>query len=134
MQVSQISSTNFQAHILPSRALTSALELAQSEARIGTKEGVKRASQFYNNLRTIEKDQNTATFFIDSNPQKLYPYMRLGNVTRLLEFFKYKENLLPNAVIDGVNKLVESKYLMSERANEAKDVDLTKAFNKWAKV
>ena len=134
MKVNSINRINFQAHILPSRALTSALELAQSEARIGTKEGVKRASQFYNNLRTIEKDQNTATFFIDSNPRKFYPYMRLGNVTRLLEFFKYKENLLPNAVIDGVNKLVESKYLMSERANEAKDVDLTKAFNKWAKV
>lgn len=134
MQINSVNNTSFHANILPSRALTSALELAQSEARIGGEKGVKRAAKFYNSLKTIENDKTNDNFFIDINPIKFYPYIRLGNSTELLEFFKYKDNNIANAVIDGINKLVERKYLASERANEAKDVDLTKTFLKWGKI
>lgn len=134
MQIYSVNNTNFKANILPSRALTSALELAQSEARTGGEKGMKRAAKFYNSLRTIENDKTEDYFFIDMNSERFYPYIRLGNITRILEFFKYKENNIANAVIDGVNKLVENKYTVSEMVNEAKNVDLTKSFIKWAKV
>jgi len=132
MQVNSIDNTSFGATIISSKALDSALELAQSEASEGTKEGIKFASEFYNNLRTIEKDENAATFFVDANPVHFYPYMRLGNNTRLLEFFGHTGKDIAYSIIDGVKKLVEGKYLKSEIVDEAKDVDLKKAFMRWA--
>ena len=131
MQVNSIDNTSFEARIISSKALDSALELAQSEASKETKEGIKFASEFYNNLRTIEKDESAATFFVDANPVHLYPYMRLGKNTRLLPFFGYSGKDIAYSIIDGVKKLVEGKYLKSEIVDEAKDVDLKKAFMRW---
>ena len=131
MQVNSIDNTSFGATILSSKALDSALGLAQSEASKGTKEGIKFASEFYNNLRTIEKDENAATFFVYANPVHFYPYMRLGKNTRLLEFFGHTGKDIAYSIIDGVKKLVEGKYLKSEIVDEAKDVDLKKAFMRW---
>jgi hypothetical protein len=79
MQINPVYSKSFQARILPSKALTSALELAQSEARSGNEESIKKAARFYNNLRTIENDIAEENFFIDINPRMFYPYTRLGN-------------------------------------------------------
>lgn len=41
MQVNSINKTNFQAKIVPSEALSYALEFAQEEAKTGTKNGLK---------------------------------------------------------------------------------------------
>ena len=34
-------------------------------------------------------------------------------------------------IINGVEKLVEGRYLRNQICDEAKNVDLTKAFEKW---
>ena len=131
MQTHPINNTNFSARIIPSQGLSSALELAQMEARNGSKEGLNLAAKFYNNLRTIEKDSTVDTFFVDTNPVHFYPYMRLGRTTRILEFFGYKQKDIAYSIIDGVNKLVEGRYLRDQMADDAKDTDLTKAFLRW---
>ena len=131
MQVNTVNNISFGAKIIPSKALDAALEMAQNDANIGTKEGLKRASEFYNYLRTIENDTNAETFFVDANPHHLYPYMCLGRSKRILEFFGQGGSGIAASIQDGVKKLVEGKYLKSEIVDEAKDVDLTKVFNRW---
>ena len=131
MQVNSTNNVSFGAKILKSNALTSAINVAKKDYESGTKEGIKRASEFYNYLRTMENDKSADYFFIDTNPYNYYPYMRLGRNTRLLEFFGNSENDLAHTVIRGVKKLVEGKYLKTEIADEAKGQDLFKAFDKW---
>ena len=122
---------NFKAKIIPSQALSSALELAQTEAKSGTKEGLDLAAKFYNNLKTIEKDKTVETFFVDTNPVHFYPHIRLGKITRILEFFGNTPRDRAYSIIDGVNKLVQGRYLRDQMANDAKDTDLSKAFIRW---
>ena len=131
MKINMVNSVSFGAKIIPSNALDSALELAQNEAFIGTKEGLKRSAEFYNYLRTIENDATAGTFFVDANPAHFYPYMQLGKSKRILEFFGVSRNDIAHSIQNGVKKLVEGKYLRSEIVDEAKDVDLTKAFSRW---
>ena len=131
MQVTPVNNVSFCAKILPCRALDAALELAQSGARRGTTDGLKRASEFYNNLRTIENDKNIETFFVDSKPIKYHPYMRLGNVTKLLECYGTRTEDSAKSIIEGVSKLVKETYSPSQIVDEAKEVNLTTAFCKW---
>ena len=132
MQLNHFSGTNFQAKIIPSQALSAALELAQMEAKSGTKEGLKSAAKFYNSLRTIEKDKIASTFFVDSNPLHFYPYIQLGKNIRLLEYKGDTQRDKARSVMDGINKLVEGRYLRDQISDEAKDVDLVSAFVRWA--
>ena len=131
MQVNTVNNVSFGAKIIPSKALDSALELAQNEAYKGTKEGLKRSAEFYNYLRTIENDATADNFFVDANPAFFYPYMQLGKSKRLLEFFGSSGKDIAHSIQNGVKKLVEGKYLRSEIVDEAKDVDLTNAFSRW---
>ena len=132
MQINSINSTNFKAKIIPSQALSSALELAQEEAKSGREEGLKLAAKFYNSLRTIEKDRTAELFFVDATPVHFYPHMRLGRTTRLLEYFGNTPRDIAYSIISGVNKLVEGRYLRDQMADDAKNTDLTKAFLRWA--
>ena len=131
MQVTPVNNVSFSAKIMPCRALDAALELAQSGARLGTADGLKKASEFYNSLRTIENDKNIETFFIDANPIKYHPYMRLGNVIKLLECYGTRADDIAKSIIEGVNKLVKERYLPAQVADEAKEVNLSTAFCKW---
>ena len=97
----------------------------------GTKEGLKRASELYNNLRAIEKDINSEVFFIDTEAVKCHPYVRLDGHITLLGPISSVGEMIAKSVQNGINKLVNETHLKAQVKDEAKNVDLTKAFIKW---
>lgn len=131
MQVNSINKTNFQAEIIPSKALSYALEHAQEEAKIGTKNGLKHAQTFYNNLRTIEKDRRVDVFHVDGDSANFHPYIQFGKKLSLLRLYGFSPKDLAYSIMEEVNKLVEGRYLRDQISDEAKNVDLTKAFERW---
>ena len=94
MQVNSINKTNFQAEIIPSKALSYALEHAQEEAKID-------------------------------------PYIQFGKKLSLLRLYGFSPKDLAYSIMEEVNKLVEGRYLRDQISDEAKNVDLTKAFERW---
>lgn len=131
MQLNPVSKTNFQAKIIPSKALSYALEHAQDEAKTGTKNGLKQAQKFYNNMRTIEKDRRVNEFLVDSDSEIFHPCIKFGRNISLLRLYGFSPKDFAYSIIDEVNRLVEDRYLRDQISDEAKDVDLTKAFERW---
>ena len=131
MNISPVNNVSFNARIIPSRALDTALERAQYDAMSGTKEGLKRASELYNNLCAIEKDMSSEVFFIDTDAIKFNPYVRLDGHITLLGPISSAGEMIAKSVCNGINKLVNETHLKDQVKDEAKNVDLTKAFMKW---
>ncbi len=131
MNISPISNQSFNARIIPCRALDITLEYAQSDALSGTKEGLQRASELYNNLKAIENDTKSEIFFIDTEAVKYHPYLRLDGYIKLLGPISSSGEIIAKSVRNGINKLINETHLKDRIKDEAKDTDLTKAFIKW---
>ena len=129
MQVNSIDRTSFEAKIVPSQYLNKAIELAKADALSGTKEGRKRAEIFYNNLKTIELDNNYSKLSIVDKDKKLPPILCLDGT----RFFIEKYNGIAKAVQEAVKKMAEAKYFNGEVKNYAEKENLAVAFNKWVK-
>ena len=131
MNINPINNVSFNARIIPSRSLDIALEYAQLDVLSGTKEGLQRASELYNNLKAIENDIKSEIFFVDTNALRYHPYIRLDGYTKLLGPISSSGETVAKAVRDGINKLVNETHLKDLVKDEAKNTDLTKAFSKW---
>ena len=129
MKVDSTNSTAFRATIYQSKALDFAINLAKKDIKEGSKDSFARAEKFYNSLKTIENDTEAEYFFIDLNPIHYYPYMKLGKNSRLLEIYEQTEEHIAKAVQDGINKLVDGKYIVKHSDN--KNIDLLKSFDRW---
>lgn len=131
MNISHANNVSFNARIIPCRALDTALESAQRDALSGTKEGIQRASELYNNLRAIENDTKSEIFYIDTNSERCHPYIRLDGYVKLLGAMTIAGETVARSVREGISKLINETHLKDKVRDEAKDVDLTKAFFKW---
>lgn len=131
MQVNSVNSTIFGAKIMPSEYLNKAIDLAKADVANGTKDGIQRAETFYNSLRTIESDSNVKELSINDNDKKLPPILSLDGTRRFVELYKNAENITGRAVQEAINFMAISKYFRNEMKNEAANVNLLKAFDKW---
>ena len=131
MNISPSINLSFNAKIIPCRALDTTLEYAQHDALSGTKEGLQRASELYNNLRAIENDTKSEIFFIDTESVRFHPYLRLDGCIKLLGPISSSGEMIAKSVRNGINKLVNETHLKDQIKDEAKNTDLTKAFMRW---
>ena len=131
MQVNSVNTVTFGAKIMPSEYLNKAIDLAKVDAASGTKEGIQRAEAFYNSLRTIELDSTKKELSINDNDKKLPPILSLDGTRRFVELYRNAENVTGRAVQEAINFMAISKYFRSEMKNEAENVNLLTAFDKW---
>ena len=131
MKISPTQNVTFNAKIISCRALDAALEQAQLDALSGTKEGLNRASELYNNLCAIEKDKKSKIFYIETHSKKCHPYLRLDEHIKLLGPLGTTKEKVALCIRNGINKLINETYLKDIVQDETKNIDLTKAFLKW---
>lgn len=133
MQINSINNVNFGARIVPSEYLNKAIYMAKYDYESGTAEGKKRASTFYNSLRTIESDGTKKELSINDSNKNLPPILNLDGTKFFIETYRDVENKTAAAVQDAVNLMAQAKYFRNEMKNEADKVNLSYAFDVWKK-
>ena len=131
MQVNKIDNIGFGAKIISSEGMTKALELAKNDAINGGSEGISRAAKFYNSLRTIEKDETAKKLVVRLDSPRLYPHIKVDGAIRFLEQIGKTENSIAVSIQNAINEFVENRYFLKGIKDEAKRVNLKKAFDKW---
>ena len=131
MQIYNVTPVSFGAKIIPSEYLNKAIDLAKSDIEGGTKSGYKRASTFFNSLRTIELDGSKKQLYITENNNNLPPTLHLDGTKRFIEIYRDSEHKTGTAVQEAINSMAESKYFRGEMRDDAQKVNLSYAFDLW---